>query len=162
MTQLDATTVRRLAKGAIAALLRRAHPDVPLPRACAASDVRLVEECTLNGTWDAETVEQMHLDAIEGAFDRSKSRDPTPTFIWGHPRHFLANVRVGREKRLKAAAVPRSKPAHDEPAAPHAWVAEHMRRAAGDLDRIPEPAPSKVPPLSPPPLSSHPHPRSMP
>jgi hypothetical protein len=113
------------------------------------ADVRLVEACTADAAGDrsdAQMLAQMHVDAIEGAFTRSTTGDPTPKFIWGQLRHFLTNARIGRTKRLEPA--PRPPPPRrvkDEPAAPLEWVALHMSRATAELDGIRDSRP-RLPP----------------
>ncbi len=139
---VDAGTARRLALDALAARFRRAHPGVPLPRAADAADVKLVEACTANGTWDVETLRQTHLDAIEGAFEKAPpERPPTPKYIWGQFRFFLRHASVGRAKRVSVEAPkPKSKqprPPEDPPASSE-WLEQHMRDAAALLDRLPD------------------------
>lgn len=139
-TQVDAVTSRRLALQALAELHRRANPGIPLPRTCEATHVRLVEACAAQGVWDAATLEQTHLDAITGAFERSTSGAPTPMFIWGKYFFFLKNAGVGRALRLKPKPRPPRRPPPEEPPAPPEWVAKHISAAGEALDRIPDQA----------------------
>lgn len=137
-SQVDAVTSRRLALQALAELHRRANPGIPLPRTCEAAHVRLVEACAAQGAWDAATLEQTHLDAIAGAFERSTAGAPTPMFIWGKYFFFLKNARVGRALRLKPTPAPPKRPLPEEPPAPPDWVASHIGAAREALDRIPD------------------------
>jgi hypothetical protein len=137
---VDAATARRLALDALAIRFRRAHVGIPLPRTCDAADVKLVEACTANGTWDVETLRQTHLDAIEGAFEKAApDRPPTPRYIWGQFRFFLAHASVGRAKRLRAGAPPKAKKARppEDPPASFAWLEQHMREASARLATLP-------------------------
>jgi hypothetical protein len=146
---VDAATARRLALDALAAYFVRANPGIPLPRACDAGDVRLVEACTAGGTWEVEKLRQAHLDAIDGAFEKAPpDRAPTPRYIWGQYRFFLAHAAIGRAKRLRAETPPKPKkprPPEDPPASTE-WLAEHMRVALTRLDTIPDVARPKPPP----------------
>ncbi len=137
---VDAGTNRRLALDALAIRFRRAHPGVPLPRTCDATDVKLVEACTANGTWDVETLRQTHLDAIDGAFEKAPpERPPTPRYIWGQFRFFLAHAGVGRSKRLSAKPPKPKQPRPPEgPPASSEWLEQHMREASALLDRLPD------------------------
>jgi hypothetical protein len=108
-TPLDATTSRRIAWQALAVLFRRANPELPLPRSLDARDIALVEACTESCTWDAATLEQLHLDAIEGALVRTTMQPPTARFIWGRLDQFLAHARHGRSLRLAPKPPPRAK-----------------------------------------------------
>jgi hypothetical protein len=138
---VDAATARRLALDALATRFRRAHVGIPLPRACDAADVKLVEACTANGTWDVETLRQTHLDAIEGAFDKAPpDRPPTPRYIWGQFRFFLAHASVGRAKRLRAEVAPKPKKVRlpEDPPASSEWLEQHMREASARLATLPD------------------------
>jgi hypothetical protein len=143
---VDAATSRRLALKALAALHQRANPGIPLPRACDAANVRLVEACAAKGTWNASELEQTNLDAIAGAFDRSTSGAPTPMFIWGQLHFFLKNARIGRALRLKPKPVLRPRAAGPEEApASLEWLAEHLRGVNERLSGIPDPSKPKLP-----------------
>jgi hypothetical protein len=109
--------------------------------------VRLVEACAAKATWDATTLEQTHLDAIAGAFERSTSGAPTPMFIWGQFHFFLKNARIGRAIRLKPKAVTRPKASEPEEApASLEWLAEHLRGVNERLRGIPDASKPKLPP----------------
>jgi hypothetical protein len=138
---VDATTTRRLALDALAVRFLRANPGIPLPRTCDAGDVKLVEACTAKGTWDAQTLRQTHLDAIDGAFEKAPpDRPPTPMYIWGQFRFFLENARIGRAKRLRAEAPPpkpkKDRPPPEDPPASSEWLEQHMREARARLATI--------------------------
>jgi hypothetical protein len=125
---LGTTASRRVACAALAALHRVAYPDILPPRTFDPRDVALVERCSARGDWDAATLEQMHLDAIQGAC-RISSGPPRPVYIWGDHRHFLDHVRRGRAQREQDRPKPppaRIRRAPQEPPAPPEWVAQHM------------------------------------
>ena len=102
--------------------------------------MRLVEACAANATWDADTLRQTHLDAIDGAFEKAPpDRPPTPRYIWGQFRFFLAHAALGRAKRLRAETKPKPKAPRppDEPPASFEWLEKHMRAATDELASLP-------------------------
>jgi hypothetical protein len=137
----DANALRAVAFRALGARHRHAFPDRPPPTTFAAADIEAVVVAAADLALGEQELDQLHLDAIAGASDKSKRQPPTVSFIWGNREYFLQNAADGRAKRLatdraklarKAARARRSAPV--EPHATLEQVEELARRAKELLD----------------------------
>jgi len=137
---LDPATRRAVACRALAARFRRGYPDDPLPARFEERDIAKVVAVTEHDTRTEAELDQLHEDALAGAWPRSRQQPPSVSFVWGHREYFLRNARDGRLKREgpKPAASPRpngpkppEEPAVDLPTT--ATLAEILLRALGPV-----------------------------
>jgi hypothetical protein len=158
------TALRAAACRALAARYRIGFPEATPPTTFAAVDVDrivlLMEGTTLS---DGE-LDQLHVDAIQGAIPKSKSQPPSVSFIWGKKEYFDGNVQDGRAKRQAANPPPRKRKPKppEEPPASLSEVVEFARRALESLSGRapsehvrPQSARFLPPDVLPPPAATH-------
>jgi hypothetical protein len=115
----DATSA--IAREALTAYLVRKEPTITPPRLFRAEHVAMVQACAELVPGDEFMRILAMNDAIDGAWQVSKGREPTLGFIFGDVGHFLDHLKRGRGRRMASertrerAAAPRTMPLELEP-----------------------------------------------